>query len=157
MTKTIHTATLPDGSVAKRTSKSRTYSHVVVGQVSYEAALRSAKVRDPHVSHFRYLSKCASVQPGETYPEPGFSFPVDAKAHAEGVAMLEATPTRDGYVDAKVAAAVAAVEARRAAGDFDKWEALTWASRFSLANAQASGARWPRHKNLRVLSTDRAA
>lgn len=153
MAKTIHTVTLPNGKVAKRVSENRTYPFVVVGQPSKDGALRRAKLTDGDKSHFRYLKASASVQPGEKYPEAGYSFPVSEKAHNEGVAMLAETPDLDSYVAACVARRVAGVEASIAAGDYDRWEALAWSSRRDLAEKQVSA--FSGHVNVRVMETTR--
>lgn len=151
MTTTIHTVTFPDGKTAGRTSKTKTYPFAVIGQPSKASALAAARSTTSDKNHFSFLSNCASVQPGATYPEPGFSFPVSAKHHAEGLIMLEQTPDVADYVAGRVAARVAAVEARAAEGFYDRWSALAWSSRRDLAEKAAAG--WGSFENVRVAET----
>lgn len=139
MPKTTFTATCPDGSTVTRSSATKTYSHAIIARLSYDNALRQARETTNDRTHWDYATKCASVQPGEKYPSPKFSFTVGQDQHDEGQSLLRVYGA-DGvgaYCAARVAERIDRVEDRKARGEFEKWVALAWASRADLADKAA--------------------
>jgi hypothetical protein len=135
MTKIKLTATLPDGTVATRTT-ARTYTHVIAVLPSYKEHLRRAndelaQVQDS--SNWDYRASCANG----TYAYPAwYSQEARDKSVAEGRAWIAENPDRAAFITGKHADRVAAVEARKAEGFYETWQAATWCGRLSLAQAQ---------------------
>jgi len=116
MTTTKHIATL-DGQTFTRSSKSRVYTHCVVAKPSYAKGVRRmAEAADLHKANFRYYTK--------------------AHHHAE-----LAGDDEQAYVARKIAEGLEYIEARREAGFYDTWQALSWSSRRDLAEKIAATAR----------------
>jgi hypothetical protein len=145
-----HTALLPDGTVAKRTSQNRTYPYVIAVRESYEHALKQARAYgdyDVHRSNWKYARE--QVEQGDAHRHAAYNTPAK-KAENERVAAM----TLEEYRADLTAQAIAAVEERKAKGAFDKWGALTWTSRTDLANkAHQQAAGNPMWAEVRTLET----
>lgn len=146
MPKTKLTVTLPDGSIATRTT-ARTYTHVVAVRRSYEYALeKSVLFADLDRANFEYFSRMldgtspflrqASYRTAEQQAE------YNADCVARATKALEGHDTLEGYTAAKRAARLDSVERDKEAGLFDKWSAESWAGRLDLAQKAAVHQPW---------------
>jgi hypothetical protein len=144
MPKTKHIATAPDGTIFKRTSQSRTYSHMVIGQRSEERAFllahsKRAQVRDGENWDYRQSEANGGGVYGEYANHPAGSW--QHNSYERNLAMakefIAANPDRQAYIDGQHAERVAAVEAT----NFNQWFDLGWASREDLAQKNASSHR----------------
>ena len=136
----------PAGKTHTRTSASRTYSHAVIGRRSYDSALASAEARrDPNYGFHRAVADGTALHLAAYSWQTADQHAARLKAEvAEALAHLDGADSREAYVAAKRAKAVAAVQADRAAGKFDEWAVLGWAGRPDLADklAARSGHYW---------------
>jgi hypothetical protein len=83
-----HTALLPDGTIAKRTSQNRTYPYVIAVRESYEHALEMAKrygSYDTHRSNWAYARE--QVEQGDAHRHAAYNTPAK-QAENERVAAL---------------------------------------------------------------------
>jgi len=133
----------PAGVTHTRNSTSRTYSHAVIARRSYDSALASAEARrDPNYDYYR------AIADGTSRHLVAYSYRT-AEQHAArlkavvatALAHLDGADSREAYVAAKRAEAVARVEADEAAGEFDGWAVLGWAGRPDLADKLAASSR----------------
>lgn len=149
MTIARHTATGPNGETFTRGSKTRRYSHVVIGRLSHDHAVAAAKSplsQDNDRENFAHWSGLAD---GSSRFLVRGSWERDDVLYAERVAreMREAVDRLNGATTAEAYAAdrlrqrLAAVEARKAAGEYDLFRDLSWASRRDLADKAAGSAR----------------
>lgn len=135
--KTKFTFTTADGETATRTS-ARAYTHVIVGRKNYAYERQwqeSPKLRKERESSWDYAKNCASVQPGERYPVARLNFEVTQERHDSGRALIEQHPSRDAYVAAKTAEAIAEV----GEGDAGPLVVLQWSQSVSAATRAQSG------------------
>lgn len=138
-----HTCTLPDGTVATRNSKGRTYSHVVAVRRSEEFARRRAEEpwsEADALSNFRYYQKQKSYEgwgsPSKVLFGREFSSPEE---------FLGCFPSLADFCEAAKDFALAEHETRVAAGEFEKFGAFSWSSRLDLAEKQRDTALHGRH------------
>ena len=124
-------AVLPDGSVAKRSSQNRVYSHCVAVRDSYADAIDNARKRHPILTHNH--SYHVAVFNGEHEHSKLNNAVESARKAVEkyGEDVMEA-------VDKMVDEAIAGVEAKKAAGGYDKWYVAGWNGRYDLALKMAS-------------------
>lgn len=134
------TCTLPDGSKASRTT-ARTYTHVVCGRRSYDEAMRRAnsKAAQKHDGkNWDYYAACAA---GTYRYAHWYSAEAIADGNAKGRAWIEENGNdRAGYVQRCHMERQERVQAAKLAGEFDRWQALNWASRADLAHKAAASA-----------------
>jgi len=143
-----HTAVLPDGSIAKRVSQNRVYSHCIAGRPIYTVALGSATHETHNISarntHAHY-ARVAKLNVGDRkYINPPSSILVGPLDISQAVAFLRQFPTAEDYAAHLRAARVKRVEDAKTDGYFDKWEALGWSSRRDLAEKAAG--QWPSYE-----------
>lgn len=145
---TIFYAKLPDGTVAKRSSQTRTYTHCVAIRESFEHALKRAEdapIRRLHEKNYRYDLACAAGM--HEHAQFAENDPAWKRASAERcIALAKATTARWGddvesYLDERQQQEIAAVYAERDAGRFDRWGVVGWNSRLDLAEKEASRQR----------------
>lgn len=160
MAKNKHSFTLADGTKATRTSDNRNYTHVIAARRDLafaRADLQGKSWAGQWQSSYDYASRCASVQPGEKYPEAGYSFTVDQEMHDKGRALLEKYPTADLYIAHCRAEALEKVN-KQGLGDQGKEVVLQWsmseANARKALSAKAAGGYWTA---LRVAPVDAAA
>lgn len=128
-------ATLPDGTIATRTT-ARTYTHVIAVRPSWEAAIRRANADNTparHASNWGFYQ--ARLNGEKLYSD------TPEKARAEAIEKLGGHETLEAFAAAKLQEALARVEAAKAAGEYDSWGALTWCGRLSLAQNELAKAR----------------
>lgn len=160
MPKTKHTVTLPDGKTAQRVSQNRTYSHVVVCRTLYEVALRDAdRISTGDLGNYRFhrefVDGTSRFLVRASYERDDAQFAARcAKDIARSVEELAGVDSAQAYAEAKRAERVAAVEAKRAAGGFDRWWAGSWSSRLDLA--QKACGEFTGYAETRVLPCERA-
>jgi hypothetical protein len=143
MTKNIHTATLPDGTVAKRTSTSgRVYLFCVASRPSYDFALkRASKLSETDADNYAYHLQVIA-EGGRTYEtqwrdESNEDFAVRcAKRADDALASNEGATSAAEYQAIKRDQRVAAVEANKAAGHYETWGVTGWQSRADLAQKE---------------------
>ena len=131
MPKTKHTATAPDGTVFKRTSESRVYTHMVAGQLCPKHAMAvatHASNEEQDVRNWRYMNE--KVTGVRSWYD--FESEESRQRDRDQVAMGQLA-----YLAEKLAERIARVEAQ----DFTKWFDLGWASRFDLACKNADSHR----------------
>lgn len=149
MTTTIHTARYND-QVFTRTSKSRTYSHVVLGRDSYEQALAGAQSKGwakTDASNYRW-----TVATAEGRAEYGWNRTPERIAEAQ--AELQGINSVEDYLAAATAERVARVEAKKAAGGFDTYGVIGWTSRLDLAQ-KLQGQSQGRYAHVVIVEAER--
>jgi hypothetical protein len=148
---TKHTATLPDGTIAKRHSLNRVYSHCVAWRRDGQAALDHAKrsfISDNHRSNFAYYMELIDG----TSPHLFSNKPVFWRTEEEGkiadevaiqraIEALGGATTAQEYFSIQKAAFIADVEGAIARGVYEKWIVEGWASRRDLAENVAAKCR----------------
>jgi len=153
--KTKHTVVLPDGRTAQRVSQNRVYSHVVVGRRSYEIALANATAASAEAidrKRHEIKRRRALGLPGD-YVVSSFA-DLNEQFAREAAAFIAEHPDVQAYVAERRAARVAKVEAAKADGVYDRWNALTWASRPDLAQRAQGASEWAAYET-RVLEVTR--
>lgn len=147
MTKNTHTAKLPDGTIAERTSSSgRAYLFCVATLPSYELALkRASKPSETDASNYNYHLKVIAEK-GTTY-QTKWSGQTDeafaaqcAKRVADYTAANMGATSAAEYVAIKVAERIAHIEELKANGHFKKWIVQGWQSRADLAQKELDKA-----------------
>lgn len=172
MTTTIHTATGPKGEVFKRTSKSRTYSHMVAGRLSYDYAVQRAhdNVKQHRAEYQQNLKYAAEgyepsawmvgkphydqvKHPGKDHAEV---FRQDGKDSATRW-LADKPATADAYAQQMLEAELATITQRKADGVYDRLTVdFGWSSRLDLAGkvaSQHSGS--SRYAEVVILETQR--
>ncbi|AXQ69975.1 hypothetical protein HOU03_gp293 [Caulobacter phage CcrSC] len=144
MPKKIHTVTFADGATATRESENRTYSHVVVGKHDKRVDIDYARKRArSDRSNYDYYKNMANAQPGvpSTYTSHSddrpFTFTYTAAEIAKGQEEI-AGRDPETYCKDKLAERLDEIEKKAAEGYYDRWNALTWASRADLAAKQVN-------------------
>lgn len=138
-----HQAVLPDGSIAKRSSESREYSHMVAVRRNYDGDLAAAKAsshgpRDKR--NFAYYVELASGAHDHVQPAPWRSKERCDEGIARAAALIAPYADAEAYAAAQQAERIARVEANKADGVFEKWGALGWSSRPDLAQKEFNRA-----------------
>lgn len=126
-----HTAICPDGTIVKRNSKSRTYSHVIVARNDYAASIANATStgwNKTDRSNFDYY---------HAFLDGTSEWPITAERIATARDNLAGCETVEAYIEHRRAVRVAAAEAV----DQTKWLVMGWASRRDLAQKVAGNAR----------------
>jgi len=147
MTKNIHTAKLPDGTIAKRTSFSgRAYLFCVATLPSYELALkRASKPSETDASNYKYHLRVIAEK-GTTYQtkwnnETNEEYAARcAERVAEAIEDNKGATSAAEYVAIKVAERIAHIEDLKANGHFKKWIVQGWQSRADLAQKELDKA-----------------
>jgi len=143
---------LPNGKIGKRSSKSRTYSHAVIAQRSYEDAIRvaskpSKELLAVRASNYRHHLSYVDGSNGDLQPREWHLKTPEAKARfdescaAKIVASqkrLEGCACAADYQEKVRLDALAYVEAQRANGVYEAWEVLGWQSRPDLSQTLAA-------------------
>lgn len=133
MAKAVFLATMPDGTVAQRTSQSRTYTHMVCGQRDYAVVVRnatSAAARKTHVRNGEFHLARLAGDPAMLFRD------TPEKAAEEARKVLQGAVTAGQYADEEIARHLARIEKDREAGYYDEWCALTWCGSYVLAMKQ---------------------
>lgn len=143
-----HTATAPDGTIARRSSKTRTYTHTVFAQRSFDNALRAALQGYGDTDRSNYHHYLGFINGTSRFiPVPSYlTTPEQIASHNARVEIdvaraqqeLAGYDSREAYVAGKRDARVAAVLADKAAGAFDVWHNVGWCSRPDLASKLAA-------------------
>lgn len=147
-----HTATAPDGSIMKRTSANRVYSHVTVGRPSYEHAVAEAKAESYRATdkrNFAYYAEIAAQTPGvaRTIHVDGCARPWSyekaetAEEIAAAVAKLAGATSGEEFHAIEQERRLAKVEEAKARGAFASWVDLGWSSSAALAAKNAASHR----------------
>lgn len=142
---TIHTVQ-HSGQTFTRKSKDRSYSHVVLARPSYEHALRIAKGGNPtlptNFDFYRSFLDGSNEHMRRKLHETAEDHETRIdRDRAKAIEALGGAETLDQYVANRIEAAIAAVEERKAAGEFDRFVAYSWASKLELATAEAARRR----------------
>lgn len=170
MAKTIFTATDAAGTVHKRTSENRTYTHTVVALPSYEFDMaQNDKDWEVDAKNFGYYVQIATGHdPHPTrnyradYPEKWTAEEIaagQAHADAENAKRIQDAAdrvtghTRETYVAAQRAERAAKVNARKAKGYYGEWVNLGWCGRPDLAQKLAGQAQGGRYASIAILLT----
>lgn len=149
MPTTKHIAIAPDGTTFKRTSKSKVYTHLTLGQRSEDHAwlVANSKVSqeqdgknwDFYLQQAEGRWTCSSYE-RNTYNSPGHDeWVAKSKARdvSKGQEFLAENPTREGFIAKRLADRLAAVQAT----DFTEWHDLGWSSRQDLGERNAASHR----------------
>lgn len=132
-------AVMPDGRIAKRSSENRTYTYCVAVRLSYAAALKFAMSPDWEKCerrNFAYYASCAAGDNENAVSRPGdpeWKVKSAARAREMGERYVAEYGDADTYVSRQLAARVAGVNVRNAAGAYEKWDVVGWNSRLDLA------------------------
>lgn len=167
MPKNIHTATGPNGETFKRTSQGRTYPFTVVGRESYEDAVRRAHSRvEANAREFRQNQDWArdGFEPSAwMVGKPDFKDPTttvaerfreDGKETGRKFLAEASVETAEEYAASELAKDLAAIEARKVKGDFDRFLVnFGWAGRLDLAQKLAGSSASSRYAEVRILET----
>ena len=135
MSKTTYIATAPDGTIGKRTTENRIYTHAVIGRHSYEKDLAGAHDKGSQKADGQNWDYHMALAAG-THEHCKFQHLDDDAHRAEWAAFAAAFPTRAGYIETQHAARVARVQDRKAEGYYEVWHTLTWCGRLDLAQKQ---------------------
>jgi len=130
---------LPDGSIAKRTSKTRVYTHVIVGRIDRDSAIAhvlSPKWEENDRSSYRFRKARSETAVGETMPD--FPYPLSERDKQEAVEFIRKYPTEDSYVAHERERQLA-----HYAPELCQPEVIQWSQ--SLANAQKGLSAASRH------------
>lgn len=144
MANTKHTATL-DGQTFTRTSKTRVYTHCIVGKPRYsrDMALSQAYAKTIR-SNWEYYTKIVAaggnVHMTRWSLETSDEFIDRLDANAAAAAAELGGRTQDQYVADARQAQLDYIEAARVAGYYDTWKVISWSSRHDLANKAARAA-----------------
>lgn len=137
---TKFTATAPDGTILKRTSKTRTYTHVIVARNCIVRALRRIEDQveaDGSEGNYGFLAKRAAMKAGETY---SYKYP-SGRIYTEALTQdeidsaakkLMGATTREEYMAKRRAFYEANVEQQSRDGHFAEWVAVSWVGRPDL-------------------------
>lgn len=130
MPKKIHTATGPNGEKFQRVSRSKTYSHVVIGRPSVAWSHKVSKDRiENDKRDFVYWAGRAA---GENLSR----WEVAEEVRANALAKMQGHTDAAEFAAARYAARQDAIHADKAKGYYDKFRALAWSSRYDLAARQ---------------------
>lgn len=158
-------ATGPNGETFTRTSKSRAYTHTVVGRVSLEGARASArrqvandvKSYNEHVIWARDgYTPAAWMNKPDYKADSGFATIAD-RHRAEGKASSQAwlagkADTAEGYAADKLAATLAAIDAKAAEGFYDRFTVnFGWCGRPDLAAKLAASSAGAGYDEILIL------
>lgn len=142
MPTTKHIAIAPDGTTFKRTSKSKVYTHLTLGQRSEDHAWLVANSKRSQEQDGKnwdyYKSQADGTYRYSSYVESGPNFATyKARDTARSQEFIAANPTREGYIATQLANRLSAVEAT----DFTEWHDLGWSSRQDLGERNAASHR----------------
>jgi hypothetical protein len=128
-----HQVFLPCGAIAKRVSKDRTYSHCVAVRPCFErylAAINDLAAIECDAANFRYAFQVA-----------GGHRAVSVQELDRCKALVQSHLNPNCYAEAERRRKIAALEARRAAGEFDRWSVVGWNGNARLAEKLAASQR----------------
>lgn len=127
MPNTIFTAIDPNGTVHKRTTAHRSYTHTVVARWSYDHELRAASNPEwATVDQQNYRYFVAESDPVTA------KYAITEEKRASYRERIEGYSEAD-YVAKMQAERIAKVEAEKAAGAYDEYRNLGWCGRLDLA------------------------
>jgi len=136
-----HTAIDPNGVKHTRTSQSRVYAYTVVARSNYARDVAMAgKLFEQDRRNFDFYTKMVAW--GGAYEGVKRSWETPeyyAAETARYAAEVEKYKDRDTCAVMKRAERIADVEARKAAGHYDRYNSLGWCSRMDLAQKLAAG------------------
>ena len=151
-------AICPNGDKVTRTSKTRTYSHVVVARRSYAhdlACAERAGSSDVTASNFAYYrayldgtSKFLARKPWQSDADYAKAVAYDIARATEALAGCE---TLEAYRAHLRAEALDRVAERKASGYYDTFGVLGWSSRLDLAQKVAQAETSPRYDDVTIL------
>ena len=133
-----HYAILPDGARARRTSKSRVYTHLVAYRPSYEYALAQAGIVHPYMrSNHAYYVACAKGEHEHAVAPAGApEWKVASAAHSRVKGeeyVAEYGEDLDRAMTKMIRDATAKVVAAKDEGYYQKWSVEGWCGRLDLA------------------------
>jgi hypothetical protein len=134
MPKTRYRAVCPDGSIVRRSTESRQYSHCVVYRLSYNFAIHDAN--NPHPREVRNRRSNYAYYRGELDPATAKCQHSDAEL-ARYRAYLGDAQSVEEFLEAQRVAAVEEVEQARLNGRYDTWFDAGWCGRPDLAQRLA--------------------
>lgn len=135
MTKTTYIATAPDGTVGKRTTKNRIYTHAVIGRRSYIKELATANSKGKQKSDGESWDYYMALNAG-THEHCKFQHLDDDKHRAEWAHFAHSNPNRAGYIARRHAERLAEVADNQASRYYQVWHTITWCGRPDLAQKQ---------------------
>jgi hypothetical protein len=153
MPQTIYTATDAAGAVHKRSTKCRTYTHMVVYLPSYEFDLSQAAKQYAYDGD-NWEFHCQMVTWGGIFEGRRESWHTDEKIAADLALSTERAGEFASRAEAMAGQAqkrVAFVMERQANGYFAAWQSLGWCGRHDLAVKLASQATGPRFAKVAIL------
>lgn len=131
-----HTHTLPDGTKDTRSSKNRTYTHVIIGRRNLARERRSAEdCRAMYAKNFAFYQRVANTPVGQPWDDNGRCL-TTADEQAKYAAIVAQHGTAEAYADAQVRKSLE----RIGSADAGPWGVLQWS--MSEANAAKSLNRW---------------
>jgi hypothetical protein len=145
MAKNIFTVTDRNGTIHKRTSESRTYTHAVVARPSYEAAISRLdnkaleKInRNNFAYHMAYVNGTSQWLERDCWESEQQHQKRTAREIARSVDALEGCKTADEYVAMVRRFALDRIEGAHAIGFYDTFQCVGWCGRLDLAHKLAS-------------------
>ena len=156
---TKHFAICPNGDKVTRTSKTRTYSHVVVARHSYAHALACAEragssdVTAKNFAYYRaYLDGTSEFLARKSWQSDADYAKAVAYDIARATEALAGCETLEAYRDHLRAKALANVATKKAEGYYDTFGALGWSSRLDLAQKVAQAETSPLYDDVTILA-----
>jgi len=158
-----HFAIDANGQRHTRNGKGRTYSHVVVGRWNYAADLANAQSYDKSGLHRLNYKYYAAYVDGTSQYLARKSWEQDddayaarvAKEVADAVKAIGGAASLEEYRQMQRDAAIANVEANKAAGKYEVYRDLGWAGRLDLAQKNA-GSQSGQYTDIQILEAQRA-
>lgn len=144
MPRNHHTATAPDGTIFKRVSENRVYSHAIIGQYSYERHMARAISEEAYQADLRdytyhsYVAQQVGGVPTQMFRLPERTITYKASDIERSQALATQHASAEACANWRREARRTNIEAQLAEGYFEKWLALGWASTADLA-AKAIG------------------
>jgi hypothetical protein len=124
----------PAGDEHTRNSKTRTYTHAVIGKRSYDMDVRGASIGWESTDHSNF--KFYTVGNGQE----------DRSDDGVKARMLNNV---DEYMEYKLADRLRKIEDKRREGYYDQWVCLGWCGRRDLAEKQLN--QWPGYSEKRIV------
>ncbi len=166
MPKSIFTATATNGQTFKRTSESRTYTHMVVWMPSFEAEMvravataADAKWLKQTAKDYAYYAQTIAIGAGgtrhSTYANGApCSWEVKQDDVDRAVAAIAGATSVDEYIAAQQARLIDTVRAHSRNGRYRSWTDMGWCGRPDLAQKLAGQVR-RRPGQVRILEAVR--
>jgi hypothetical protein len=160
MPKNYHTAQLPDGKIAKRTSLNRVYTHCVASLPCPAYAMRQAEDEklDRHGHHASNFAHFRAFIDGTSHflERKKWQTKEEWLSHNEHQVErakkgLNGCETVEDYIAMKHREAVERVQSGIDAGDYDKWSVEGWNGRLELARQLQASTLSPRYREVRII------